>query len=109
MKNKKKGKLNTKPKKTDVVDEYENELTAEEQEALSEIAAQDEEEAKKVSFKKMEKAVALLEEEFNLKDKSFSVTSFTDKGNTVKVSMTNGSFDITVCINDAEVHGITSE
>lgn len=107
MKNKKKGKLNTKPKFSPVQDE--EELTAEEQEALSEIAAQDEEEAKKVSFKKMEKAVALLEEEFNLKDKSFSVTSFTDKGNIVKVSMTNGSFDITVCINDAEVHGITSE
>lgn len=107
MKNKKKGKLNTKPKSSPVQDE--EELTAEEQEALSEIAAQDEEEAKKVSFKKMEKAVALLEEEFNLKDKSFSVTSFTDKGNIVKVSMTNGSFDITVCINDAEVHGITSE
>lgn len=107
MKKKKMGKLNTKPKSSPVQDE--EELTAEEQEALAEIAAKDEEEAKKVSFKKMEKAVALLEEEFNLKDKSFSVTSFTDKGNTVKVSMTNGSFDITVCINDAEVHDITSE
>lgn len=107
MKKKKMGKLNTKPKSSPVQDE--EELTAKEQEALAEIAAQDEEEAKKVSFKKMEKAVALLEEEFNLKDKSFSVTSFTDKGNTVKVSMTNGSFDITVCINDAEVHGITAE
>ena len=107
MKKKKMGKLNTKPKSAPVQDE--EELTAEEQEALAEIAAQDEEESKKVSFKKMEKAVALLEEEFNLKDKSFSVTSFTDKGNTVKVSMTNGSFDITVCINDAEVHGITAE
>ena len=88
MKKKKMGKLNTKPKSAPV---------------------QDEEEAKKVSFKKMEKAVALLEEEFNLKDKSFSVTSFTDKGNTVKVSMTNSSFDITVCINDADVHGITAD
>ena len=107
MKKKKMGKLNTKPKSSSVQDE--EELTAEEQEALAEIAAKDDEEAKKVSFKKMEKAVALLEEEFNLKDKSFSVTSFTDKGNTVKVSMTNGSFDITVCINDAEVHGITAE
>ena len=107
MKKKKMGKLNTKPKSTPVQDE--EELTAEEQEALAEISAKDDEEAKKVSFKKMEKAVALLEEEFNLKDKSFSVTSFTDKGNTVKVSMINGSFDITVCINDAEVHGITAE
>lgn len=107
MKKKKMGKLNTKPKSSSVQDE--EELTAEEQDALAEIAAKDDEEAKKVSFKKMEKAVALLEEEFNLKDKSFSVTSFTDKGNTVKVSMTNGSFDITVCINDAEVHGITAE
>ena len=65
MKKKKMGKLNTKPKSSPVQDE---ELTAEEQEALAEIAAKDVEEAKKVSFKKMEKAVALLEEEFNLKD-----------------------------------------
>lgn len=105
----KKGKLNTKHKKSTVDDEYENELTAEEQGVLADIASHDEEESKKVSFEKMEKAAALLEEEFNLKDKSFVVTSFVDKGKTVKVSMTNGSFDITVSINDAEAHGITFE
>lgn len=88
MKNKKKGKLNTKPKSSPV---------------------QDEEESKKVSFKKMEKAVALLEETFNLKDQLFNVTAFTDKGNTVKVSMSNGAFDVAITINDAEAFGLMSE
>ena len=90
------------------VDE-DTELTAHEQEALEAQAAADEEERKKVSFKKMEKAVALLEETFNLKDQLFNVTAFTDKGNTVKVSMSNGAFDVAITINDAEAFGLMSE
>ena len=90
------------------VDE-DTELTVHEQEALEAQAAADEEEKKKVSFKKMEKAVALLEETFNLKDQLFNVTAFTDKGNTVKVSMSNGAFDVAITINDAEAFGLMSE
>lgn len=90
------------------VDE-DTELTAHEQEALEAQVAEDEEENKKVSFKKMEKAVALLEETFNLKDQLFNVTAFTDKGNTVKVSMSNGAFDVAITINDAEAFGLMSE
>lgn len=85
----------------------EDELTEQEQEALQSQAAQDEEEKKKVSFKKMEKAVALLEDTFNLKEMCFNVTAFTDKGNTLKVSMSNGSFDVAITINDAEQFGLT--
>lgn len=98
--------LKTKNKKR--VDE-DTELTANEQEALEVQVAADEEESKKVSFKKMEKAVALLEETFNLKDQLFNVTAFTDKGNTVKVSMSNGAFDVAITINDAEAFGLMSE
>ena len=98
--------LKTKNKKR--VDE-DTELTAHEREALEAHAATDEEESKKVSFKKMEKAVALLEETFNLKDQLFNVTAFTDKGNTVKVSMSNGAFDVAITINDAEAFGLMSE
>ena len=87
----------------------EEELTAHEQEAIEAQVAADEEESKKVSFKKMEKAVALLEETFNLKDQLFNVTAFTDKGNTVKVSMSNGAFDVAITINDAEAFGLMSE
>ena len=105
MKNKKKGKLNTKPKSSPVQDE--EELNVHEQEAIK--AQVDEEESKKVSFKKMERAVALLEETFNLKDQLFNVTAFTDKGNTVKVSMSNGAFDVAITINDAEAFGLMSE
>lgn len=108
MKNKKKGKLNTKPKSSPLQDE-EPELTAHEQEAIEAQVAADEEDSKKVSFKKMEKAVALLEETFNLKDQLFNVTAFTDKGNTVKVSMSNGAFDVAITINDAEAFGLMSE
>ena len=90
------------------VDE-DTELTTHEQEAIEAQVAADEEESKKVSFKKMEKAVALLEETFNLKDQLFNVTAFTDKGNTVKVSMSNGAFDVAITINDAEAFGLMSE
>lgn len=90
------------------VDE-DTELTVHEQEALEAQAVADEEEKKKVSFKKMEKAVSLLEETFNLKDQLFNVTAFTDKGNTVKVSMSNGAFDVAITINDAEAFGLMSE
>lgn len=107
MKNKKKGKLNTKPKSSPIQDE--EELNVHEQKAIEAQVAADEEESKKVSFKKMEKAVALLEETFNLKDQLFNVTAFTDKGNTVKVSMSNGAFDVAITINDAEAFGLMSE
>ena len=90
------------------VDE-DTELTAHEQEAIEAQVAADEEDSKKVSFKKMEKAVSLLEETFNLKDQLFNVTAFTDKGNTVKVSMSNGAFDVAITINDAEAFGLMSE
>lgn len=104
---KKTGKLNSKPKSKPVQEE--EELTAEEQEALDAIAAENEEANKKVSFKKMEKAVTLLEGMFNLKEQGYSVMSFTDKGNSVKVSMTNGAFDVSVTINDAEAYGLMAE
>lgn len=104
---KKKGKLNSKPKSAPVQDE--DELTEEEQEALDAIAAENDEANKKVSFKKMEKAVTLLEELFNLKEQGYTVMSFTDKGNSVKVSMTNGAFDVAVTINDAEAYGLMAD
>lgn len=99
--------LKTKKNKKSV--DEDTELTAHEQEAIEAQVAADEEESKKVSFKKMEKAVALLEETFNLKDQLFNVTAFTDKGNTVKVSMSNGAFDVAITINDAEAFGLMSE
>ena len=90
------------------VDE-DTELTAHEQEAIEAQVAADEEDSKKVSFKKMEKAVSLLEETFNLKDQLFNVTAFTDKGSTVKVSMSNGAFDVAITINDAEAFGLMTD
>ena len=100
-----------KKKSSKVTPEEENHgyMNTAEEEAVSSQVASEEDEAKKVSMKKMEKAVQLLQEEFNLSDKGFSVTSFTDKGSSVKLSMTNGDFDVSVIVNDAESHGLMTE
>ena len=80
----------------------EPELTEGEVEVLTEGQL----DASKVSFKKMEKAVAILEDEFGLKDKGYSVFKFDDKGKTVQVSMTNGEFDISITFNDPIAYGL---
>lgn len=95
-----------KKKKAPEEDEYLNE---EEKEALESDSETLSEEDSNVSTKKMEKTVALLENMFNLKDKSFSVTAFADKGKSVRVSMTNGDFDVSVTVNDAEAVGLMAE
>lgn len=95
-----------KKKKVSKEDEYLNE---DEKEALESDSETLSEEESNVSTKKMEKTVALLENMFNLKDKSFSVTAFADKGNSVRVSMTNGDFDVSVTVNDAEAVGLMAE
>ena len=77
-----------------------------EQEALAEQKAKDDEESKKVSIVKMEKAVEVVSDEFNLYDKSFIVTGFADKGSKCQLAMSNGDFDIVVTVKDAEKFGI---
>lgn len=94
-------------KKKKIPEEEAEYLNSDEKGALEKDMPSEDE--NKVSTKKMEKTVALLENMFNLKDKSFSVTSFTDKGNSVKVSMTNGDFDVSVTVNDAEATGLMAE
>lgn len=77
-----------------------------EQTALSEQHEKDTEESKKVSIAKMEKAVEVVSDQFNLYGHNFVVNGFADKGNKCQLSMSNGDFDIVVTIKDAEKFGI---
>lgn len=77
-----------------------------EQNALAEQHEKDTAESKKVSIEKMQRAVEVVQEQFNLCDKNFSVNGFADKGSKCQLSMSNGDFDIVVTIKDAEKFGI---
>lgn len=77
-----------------------------EQKALAEQHEKDNEDSKKVSIDKMEEAVRVASENFNLFDKGFSVNGFADKGSKVQLSISNGDFDLVVTIKDAEKFGI---
>ena len=77
-----------------------------EQTVLAEQHEKDSEESKKVSFDKMQEAVRVVTENFNLLDKGFSVNGFADKGTKVQLSVSNGDFDLVVTIKDAEKFGI---
>ena len=77
-----------------------------EQSALAEQHEKDIEDLNKVSTSMMETAVEVVSNLFNLNSKGFSVTGFADKGSKIQLSMTNGDFDITVVVKDAEKFGI---
>lgn len=77
-----------------------------EQKALAEQHEKDTEDSKKVSIDKMEEAVRVASENFNLLDKGFSVNGFADKGSKVQLSVSNGDFDLVITIKDAEKFGI---
>ena len=77
-----------------------------EQTALAEQHEKDTAESKKVSTEKMQMAVEVVQEQFNLCDKDFSVNGFADKGSKSQLSMSNDDFDIVIVIKDTEKFGI---
>lgn len=77
-----------------------------EQTALVEQHEKDTAESKKVSTEKMQMAVEVVQEQFNLCDKNFSVNGFADKGSKCQLSMSNDDFDIVIVIKDTEKFGI---
>ena len=87
----------------DAVSPYMNEA---EQTALAEQHEKDTAESKKVSIAKMESAVEVVQEQFNLFDKNFSVNGFADKGAKCQLSMSNEDFDIVITVKDTEKFGI---
>lgn len=78
-----------------------------EQTALAEQHEKDIAESKKVSIEKMEKAVEVVQEQFNLCDKNFAMNGFADKGVKCQLSMSNANFDIVITIKDTEKFGIS--
>lgn len=81
-------------------------LNEAEQTALAEQHEKDTEESRKVSIAKMESAVEVVSDHFNLYGHNFVVNGFADKGSKCQLSMSNGDFDIVVTIKDAEKFGI---
>ena len=78
-----------------------------EQKALAEQHENDEENSKKVSIAKMERAVEVVSDHFNLYGHNFIVNGFADKGSKCQLSMSNGDFDIVITIKDSEKFNIT--
>lgn len=81
-------------------------LNEAEQNALAEQHEKDTAESKKVSIAKMERAVEVASDLFNLYGKDFIVNGFADKGSKCQIAMSNGDFDIVITIKDAEKFGI---
>lgn len=77
-----------------------------EQNALAEQHEKDTAESKKVSIAKMERAVEVVSDHFNLYDRNFVVNGFADKGSKCQISLSNGDFDIVITVKDSEKFGI---
>lgn len=80
-------------------------MNADEQAALSE-QVESEEDSVPVSVDSFSAAVQVVQDNFNLADRDFVVTGFSIKGSKCAVSLTNGSFDLTVTIKDGTHYGI---
>jgi phage repressor protein C with HTH and peptisase S24 domain len=81
-------------------------MTKAEEEALQPGAEDIVDNKTKVSTEKMEKAVELVQDIFNLSDKGYVVNSFSDAGTKIKLSLVNTDFELTISIKDAENHGL---
>ena len=81
-------------------------LNEAEQTALAEQHQKDVEDSKNVSTEKMQMAVVVVQEQFNLCDKNFSVNGFADKGSKCQLSMSNPDFDVVITVKDTEKFGI---
>ena len=99
----KKNSKETSPVEESTSSTYMNEA---EQTALAKQHEKDTAESKKVSTEKMQMAVEVVQEQFNLCDKNFSVNGFADKGSKCQLSMSNDDFDIVIVIKDTEKFGI---
>lgn len=82
---------------------YINEL---EQEHLAQQSEEDAAEAKKVSTRKMDRAVEVAQSTFNLSEGSFALNSFTDKGSKCSLLLCNPDFDLAITFKDTEKFNI---
>ena len=59
--------------------------------------------------KKMNKALALVFDVFDLEDKSYIMTAFKDKGNSCSLELANEDFTVGVTIKNCERFGLTED
>ena len=59
--------------------------------------------------KKMNKALALVFDVFDLEDKGYVMTAFKDKGNKCSIELANGDFTVNVDIKDCERFGLIED
>lgn len=59
--------------------------------------------------KKMNEALALVFDVFDLEDKGYVMTTFKDKGNKCSIELANGDFTVNVDIKDCERFGLTED
>lgn len=82
------------------------ELNADEKEVIAAHAEEVVSEVENVSTKKMEAFVNVVEGEFNLKGKNFSVTSFKDGTKNLSISIANDDFTLNIELKNPEKYEI---
>lgn len=83
-----------------------NKVNAEEvkEEVTTEEVSQDNK-----ATKKMNEALALVFDVFDLEDKGYVMTAFKDKGNSCSLELVNGDFTVGVTIKNCDVFGIIED
>lgn len=82
-----------------------NKVSAEEvKEVTAEEVSQDNE-----ATKKMNKALALVFDVFDLEDKGYIMTAFKDRGSKCSIELANEDFTVSVDIKDCERFGLTED
>ena len=83
-----------------------NKVNAEEvkEEVTAEEVSQDNK-----ATKKMNKALALVFDVFDLEDKGYVMTAFKDKGNSCSLELANGDFTVGVTIKNCDAFGLIED
>lgn len=83
-----------------------NKVNAEEvkEEVTTEEVSQDNK-----ATKKMNEALALVFDVFDLKDKGYIMTAFKDKGNSCSLELANGDFTVGVTIKNCDAFGLIED
>lgn len=83
-----------------------NKVNAEEvkEEVTTEEVSQDNK-----ATKKMNKALALVFDVFDLEDKGYIMTAFKDKGNSCSLELANGDFTVGVTIKNCDAFGLIED
>lgn len=87
---------------TDIQEETSEYMNDEEKEVLEKQGEETINANSKVSSEKMQAVIDLLQKDFNLKDKNFELTGYTDKGNKIVCGLTNSKYEVVFTLKDQE-------